>query len=154
MKNFLFIILSLWLFASADNSAQDKGFGLGIIVGEPTGFSGKYWIDESHALDFGLAYSFAHPVKTFSLHADYVIHNESLIHSTQRLPVYYGAGGRIHFGNGDGNTLGVRGVAGIAWLVREVPVDIFFELAPVFNLFPSTSLHLDFAFGGRYYFGK
>ena len=51
-----------------------------------------------------------------------------------------------------GNTLGARGVIGLLWMHHSLPLDAFIELAPVFNLFPETSLHLDFAIGGRYYF--
>ena len=132
--------------------SQDRGFGLGVILGEPTGLSGKYWVDEDHAFDFGLAYSFAHPDQTFSLHADYLFHRFDLIKTDVEFPVYYGFGGRIHLGNKDGNTLGARGVVGILWMHHSLPIDAFIELAPVFNLFPETSLHLDFAIGGRYYF--
>ena len=31
--------------------AQNRGFGLGIIVGEPTGISGKLWIEDRKAID-------------------------------------------------------------------------------------------------------
>jgi hypothetical protein len=36
----LFIFLNSFILISA----QSKGFGAGIIVGEPTGISGKYWV--------------------------------------------------------------------------------------------------------------
>jgi hypothetical protein len=145
----VFLIVSL---TSLKNFSQDKKFGLGVMLGEPTGLSGKYWLENEHAIDFGLAYSFAHPNKTFSLHADYLFHLPNVIKSQYRFPVYYGFGARIHFGNNDGNTLGARGVIGILWIPDSLPIDTFIELAPVFNLFPETSLHLDFAIGGRYYF--
>ncbi len=154
IKYLLITALILISISSSKNYSQNKGFGLGVMIGEPTGLSGKYWLDETHAVDFGLAYSFVHPEKTFSLHADYLFHNDSFIHSTERLPVYYGIGARVHLGKNDGSTIGARGVAGIVWMPGSVPIDIFIELAPVFNLFPETSLHLDFAIGGRYYFGK
>jgi hypothetical protein len=132
--------------------SQNKGFGAGILIGEPTGLSGKYWLDESRALDFGLAYSFVHTHPAFSLHSDVIFHDSDIIKSQFRLPVYYGFGIRIHFSNKDGNTFGARGVMGIAWLLDNEALDIFFEIAPVFNLFPETSLQLDFSIGSRYYF--
>jgi hypothetical protein len=146
------MIILLFSLTAFKTFSQDRGFGLGVIFGEPTGFSGKYWVDEDHAFDFGLAYSFAHPNRTFSLHADYLFHRFDVLKTADRFPIYYGFGGRIHFGNKDGNTLGARGVVGILWMHRSLPIDLFVELAPVFNLFPETSLHLDFAIGGRYYF--
>lgn len=147
----LMIILIISLTALKIFS-QDKGLGLGVILGEPTGFSGKYWLDDDHAVDFGLAYSFVHPDNTLSLHADYLFHRFNIVRAEARFPVYFGFGGRIHFGNKDGNTLGARGVVGILWMHHSLPIDLFVELAPVFNLFPETSLQLDLAIGGRYFF--
>jgi hypothetical protein len=132
--------------------SQESGFGLGIMAGEPTGFSAKYWTDDSHAIDFGLAYSFVHPNKVFSLHGDYLFHFPNPLKTDFRFPLYYGVGARIHFGNKDGNTLGARGVIGVVWIGKILPLDAFIELAPVFNIFPETSLHLDCALGARYYF--
>lgn len=151
-KKYFLPLLLIIVLTPAKNFSQENGFGLGIMIGEPTGFSGKYWLDNEHAFDFGLAYSFVHPNKTFSFHCDYLFHEQNVIKSEFRFPVYYGFGARIHFGNKDGNTLGARGVIGILWMSESLSIDAFIELAPVFNLFPETSLHLDFAVGARYYF--
>ncbi len=143
-------VLTLMLFYNV--KAQDKGFGLGLIVGEPTGISAKYWIDGDNAFDFGLAYSFVQKFSAMSLHADYLYHAFDVIKSDYRLPVYYGFGARIRFVNNSDNSLGARGVIGIAWLNDNLPIDVFFEVVPVFNLIPSTALNLDIALGARYYF--
>lgn len=148
-KNFLLIIF-IFSLTSLKSYSQERGLGLGVMIGEPTGFSGKYWLNKEHALDFGLAYSFVHSNSAFSLHGDYLIHLPDLIKSEYRLPVYYGFGARIHTSK-NGNALGARGVVGIVWMYNYLPIDAFIELAPVFNLFPETSLQLDFAIGGRYY---
>jgi hypothetical protein len=37
------VILLLIMIAAAPLSAQDSGFGLGLILGEPTGLSAKLW---------------------------------------------------------------------------------------------------------------
>lgn len=148
-KNFILIIF-IFSLTSLKIYSQDRGFGMGVMVGEPTGFSGKYWLDKERALDFGLAYSFVRSYSAFSLHADYLIHLPELIKSEYRLPVYYGFGARIRTSKNE-NAFGARGVAGIVWLHNHLPLDVFIELAPVFNLFPETSLQLDFAFGARYY---
>lgn len=132
--------------------SQDKGFGLGVMIGEPTGFSGKYWLSQNNALDFGLAYSFIKPRAAFSLHTDYLFHSKSIFLDPIHFSTYYGFGVRIHFSNNEKSILGARGVAGLLWMNRAAPFDIFLEFAPVFNLFPETSLHLDCALGARYYF--
>lgn len=144
--SFLFLLIFY-----GNQFAQDKGLGLGIMFGEPTGFSGKYWLDSEHAVDMGLAYSFIHPHSAISLHGDYLIHVPDLITKDVSLPFYYGFGGRIHVSSHDKPYIGARGVAGILWMSKKYPIDIFFEVAPVFNIFAETSLHLDMAIGARYY---
>jgi len=151
MKKLLVAIIFLLIFVNI-SKAQDKGFGLGIMIGEPTGLSAKYWTSSTNAFDFGLAYSFVQKYSAVSIHADYLYHDFNVIKSDYRLPVYYGFGARIRFVNNSDNALGARGVVGIAWLNNKLPLDVFFEIVPVFNLIPSTSLNLDIALGARYYF--
>lgn len=145
------IVIILLLITFENNYAQDKGLGLGIIIGEPTGLSGKYWLNNNNALDFGLAYSFVRQNSAVSLHADYLYHAFDVIKSDYRFPIYYGFGARLRLVDGDDNALGARGVIGVAWLSDNLPIDVFLELVPVFNLFPSTSLNFDMGFGARFY---
>lgn len=152
MKKIIFIVSIIIILSSIKSYSQEKGFGLGVIIGEPTGLSAKYWLSETNALDFGLAYSFVHDKSAVSLHSDYLFHLPHLFKTELNLPFYYGFGGRIHFNNNSKSTIGARGVAGIMWIPNSLPIDTFFEIAPVFNLFPETSLHLDLAIGCRYYF--
>lgn len=152
MKKVILAVTIFLILFPVKSYSQEKGFGLGVIIGEPTGISGKYWLNETNALDFGLAYSFVNDKSAGSLHSDYLFHLPHLIKSELNLPFYYGFGGRIRFNSQNKNTIGARGVAGIMWIPASLPIDTFFEIAPVFNLFPETSLHLDLAIGGRYYF--
>ncbi len=152
MKKVILLIILVLVLCQVKSYSQEKGVGLGVIIGQPTGISGKYWLNETNALDFGLAYSFAHDKSAVSLHSDYLFHLPRLIKSELNLPFYYGFGGRIYFNDRNKNTIGARGVAGIMWIPASLPIDTFFEIAPVFNLFPETSLYLDLAIGIRYYF--
>lgn len=151
MKKIFSIIVLVIMFINIKTFAQDKGVGIGAMIGEPTGLSAKYWLNDINALDFGLAYSFVRNNSAVSLHADYIYHAFDVIKSNYRIPLYYGFGARLRFVNGADNSLGARGVIGLAWLNDQAPLDVFFEVAPVFNLFPSTSLNLDAAIGARYY---
>lgn len=150
-KNSFYIILLFSAIFFDSGKAQNKEFGLGVMLGEPTGFSAKYWLSDNKALDFGLAYSFVKSVSALSVHCDYVHHDFDLIKSKFQIPVYYGFGARLRVGS-DENQLGARGVVGIVYIDEEHPFDVFLELAPVFNLFPKTSLQIDLALGARYYF--
>ncbi|MBP1654509.1 MAG: hypothetical protein H6Q28_1065, partial [Bacteroidetes bacterium] len=38
--------------------AQDRGFGIGVMAGSPTGLNGKLWVSAENAVDVGLAWSF------------------------------------------------------------------------------------------------
>jgi len=124
------------------------------MFGEPTGISGKYWTSSSNAWDFGFGYSFVNSNNKISIHTDYLYHIHDFIKAKYRIPLYYGFGLRLRFHEHESSNIGARGVAGLALLLDEIPIDVFFELAPVFSLFPKTSLNLDAAIGARYYFNK
>jgi hypothetical protein len=83
---------------------------------------------------------------------DYLWHAFEAIHSNERFPIYYGIGGRINTGAGYNSSIAVRGVIGIAWMPRETPIDIFFELVPSLQLTSSAGLAIDAGLGARYFF--
>lgn len=44
MKHSCYAVIALCLFLAVQGSvAQERRFGLGVIIGEPTGISGKVW---------------------------------------------------------------------------------------------------------------
>ena len=143
-------------------AAQDHGFGLGIVLGEPTGLSAKLWMSKINAFDFGLGVSVGGDRISYEghydngsrvhFHMDYLWHSFNAISSTERFPLYYGIGGRFNTGGGYDGSLGIRGVFGIAWFPRTTPIDIFFELVPVFQVTPLTGLGIDAGLGIRYFF--
>src|ERR1041384_2381931 len=58
MKHIYLVIIVLCLFFAVQGSrAQERAFGLGVIVGEPTGLSAKLWTSSTNAFDFGLGRS-------------------------------------------------------------------------------------------------
>ena len=144
-----FVLLILVFFPQSARS-QEKGWGLGIILGEPTGVSFKKWLNKDHAVDAAAAWSFGNE-DAFHLHADYLFHNRNLINiDGNRIPFYYGVGGRLKFQ--DQSRFGIRFPVGITFFIREAPIDLFFELVPILDLAPSTDFDLNAAIGARYYF--
>src|SRR4030065_2816368 len=100
-KNILFtIVLGLMMILAKPITAQDHGFGMGIILGEPTGLSAKAWTSSDNAFDFALAWSFRDYHRDNDnnnndgdvlLQADYVWHFFNAISvSSGKLPIYVG----------------------------------------------------------------
>jgi hypothetical protein len=150
------------------NFEANKIFGLGLMVGAPTGLSGKYFLSESTALDFGVGgIGYYRGRDGIHLHADHLWHPFSLVSDPAfELPFYVGVGGRVFkfdedAGNNldrDGTVIGVRVPLGIAMDFNRVPLDIFLELTMVFDLFvdywDDDDFGVDFnpALGLRYWF--
>jgi hypothetical protein len=143
-------------------SAQTRGFGMGLIVGEPTGISAKLWTSGVNALDFGLGFGVGgdrihyngnyNDGSRIHFHMDYLWHSFDAIQSSAKLPLYYGFGGRFNSGAGYDDSFGIRGVFGIAWIPRSTPIDLFVEVVPVLQVTPSTGFGFDAAIGVRYFF--
>jgi len=139
MKKLLFtLVVSLFALGIY---AQDSGFGIGVMVGEPTGISAKLWTSRTTAADFGVAWSID---SYLHLHGDFVMHKFDLINvSKGELPVYIGLGARI---------LGVRVPVGLDYHFSSGPFDLFLELVPIMNLTPATEFDFNAAIGFRYFF--
>jgi len=127
-------------------------FGLGIIVGEPTGLSGKLWLGKTTAIDGAVAWSFEGE-DAFHLHMDYLLHSFDLIRVDKgKLPLYYGIGGRIKFDEEDNARVGLRIPVGLEYIFTGERVDIFLEIVPLLDLIPDTDFSLNGGIGVRYFF--
>jgi len=146
----LSVVVSLFIISNL-NFAQQKGFGLGVVLGEPTGISAKFWLTSGTALDFGLGYSFTSSNSVFDFYVDYVFHNSNMINSEENFVVYYGPGARLKIKEST-SRLGIRGVIGILWLPRGTNFDVFVEVAPILDIIPATKFDFSGGIGGRYFF--
>ena len=151
MKKLFYLLSALVIFSQFIVNAQDKGFGLGIILGEPTGVSAKLWTSSENAFDFAAAWSFQGDGHLL-LQADYVWHIFRLIPvESGKLPFYVGVGGRVVFAEDDA-VIGVRVPLGLDYMFSNAPVDIFVELVPILDLAPSTDFDFNGGIGARYWF--
>ena len=144
----ILFIMSIIAICFNNSIAQNKGTGLGIIIGEPTGLSAKLWKSNTTAYDAGLAWSFGNK-GNIHLHADHLWHNFKMF-SNQRLPLYYGLGVRANLG--DDTRIGVRGVLGVNYFFTDIPIDAFLEIVPIFDVIPGTGFSLNAGIGLRYFF--
>jgi hypothetical protein len=148
------LIILFYLF-SASAWCGEKNTGIGVIIGEPTGFSGKVWWNNSVAFDGGVAWSFVnHP--SFHIHSDVLWHNWKVlddafeVDDSARFPLYFGIGGRIKAG--DDTRVGIRFVVGGSYIFEYSPFDIFCEIVPIMDFAPETELSFNAAFGARFWF--
>lgn len=154
MKHLIRIAFIAFLLAPASLAHAQNEFGIGLIVGEPTGISMKQWISDQHAIDAAVAWSFSHDT-TIQVHADYLFHRVRPIRAEDyrgQLPFYFGIGGRAVFN--DDPQIGVRFPLGIGRTMREAPVEFFFEVVPILNVAPDTEFDINAAIGARYYLGQ
>ena len=159
-RRFAWAFLAGAAVAAAPAPARADGgpFGLGIILGEPTGLSAKLFLSGQHAVDGALSYSLVD--SALYLHADYLLHFSGWIlraGSTHHLLPYLGIGGEIavrgdHEHHTGGGGIGVRVPFGLAWIPGHLPIDIFLEIAPGLFLLPATDPDLDAGLGLRYFF--
>lgn len=155
------LALAAGLGSAGTARAEGGPFGLGIILGEPSGLSLKLFIDRRHAFDAAIDYSLVDDV--LYLHADYLLHFSGWAvrgGTPHQFVPYVGIGGKIavrdrdRHGHDDDRSgaLGVRVPLGIAWLPGRLPIDIFLEIVPGLFILPETDPDLDAGLGLRYFF--
>lgn len=151
MKKIIFLVFILFISLNIID-AQTRNFGLGIMLGDPSGLNGKYYLNSINAIEVGLGVGVFGIENSFAMHVDYLYHNYDLIKATEKFPVFYGFGVRIRSKEDAEFGLGVRGVVGIQWVSQSMNMDIFLHVAPVFKLLPATKFGVDGSIGARYYF--
>lgn len=139
------------VLASSVYGGQGSDFGVGILIGEPTGICMKYFTTETRAWTAAAAWSLSGNDKGAHFYADHLFHLSELASwEGGRSPFYAGIGGRVVFRNK--TTAGVRIPVGMAWVFDEAPFDIFLEVAPVMDLLPDTDFSVAGGFGARFWF--
>lgn len=170
--------------SSSANAQQGGGrpFGLGLMLGEPTGISAKWYLGgKPFALQFGLGWVDDDGFRDddddgLHIHGDVVWHPAILTRNpTFVMPFYLGVGARILDdedgydcnNNGcrfheDDTYIGVRVPFGLLMDFNRTPIDIFLEIAIVVDLIELDDDdfddddhdrgHLNGSVGVRYYF--
>ncbi len=146
----VFLILTFLTLSGTAPAYEKNDFGLGIILGSPTGLSAKLWLGKSSAFDAAAAWSFSRDGR-FQIHGDYLWHNFKLIKVEEgSLPLYYGLGFRVNFG--DETEAGFRFPIGLEYLFPRAPFDIFIEVVPILRVIEKTDFEIDGAIGARFFF--
>lgn len=148
--------------AQAQGSVSRRGgeFGLGLIIGDPTGISGKYFLSQELAIDGALGFGFIGGRHT-KLQSDLLWHFGVQRWPAAGLDLYVGVGPTLafhdhHHHNDDHHNnelwIGVRGPFGAALSFNNAPFDVFLEIAAELWLVQHANLDLDAALGVRYWF--
>ncbi len=132
--------------------------GVGVILGGPTGISGRTSIDSQHSLDLALAYSH-HPYSGFYIHGTYIRDAARLFpvaNNNAPLEMYYGLGLRvisINKGKYDGDlAVGPRAPVGLLYNIDNPNLELFGEISLALDVLPRTEVDLDVGIGVRFRF--
>jgi len=148
-----------WADDGSSRGTEKGAFGIGIILGEPTGVTAKLYVKDDQAIQGAIGSAFIGG--GLQLHGDYVFHPYILqTRPSFVLPLYVGPGLRmIDYTNGRDDSsfaIGVRGVVGLLFDFKDVPLDAFVEAAAVleyeFKDGRGSALRLNAGAGVRYYF--
>ncbi|MDR3666663.1 MAG: hypothetical protein P4L35_07470 [Ignavibacteriaceae bacterium] len=165
MKTILISFLILTAINFNNSYAQSPGsknFGFGIILGDPTGVTLKFWTQRENALVFDIGSSYFGSPR---LDIDYLWHFDAFRSNIAKL--YAGFGGVLGIGEGkgfyytehhgfyfrsdNGDGLGVRGVFGVNVIPRNSPLEFFLEVGLLVGLTPDFGEAGDVGIGMRFY---
>ncbi|HEX7673778.1 MAG TPA: hypothetical protein VF412_06390 [Bdellovibrio sp.] len=157
MKKALIVTCTLLLsfalveFLGAEAAHADNA--LGVVIGDPTGISGRFGLDNAHSLEGAFAYSFGHYEGT-EIHGTYLWDHARSFKTTEGpINMYYGLGARMIFinhGDHDGDiALGARAPLGVLYNFNNPNIEVFAELALALDIVPSTDVDLDIGIGLR-----
>ena len=138
MKRWFTVVFVLAVgWAGQISAAQHSGeVGLGIVLGEPSGAVGQFFMSKNSRLDVTVAWSFREEVD-FLTAVDYQIYN-NIADAPREWSWYYGIGGYLAFPKHGDGILGARVPIGIAYSFPHSIVDVWIEADPGLRLIPET----------------
>ncbi|OQW51885.1 MAG: hypothetical protein A4S09_09460 [Proteobacteria bacterium SG_bin7] len=159
MRIFVAILLLITGVSSQAAPANRHGdLGLGVMVGDTTSLTGKYWTKTNTAFDLSGGGS---AEKEGWIQASYEKYFLNALSGGSRAMSEFSP--YVGFGLGVGfnrtiddvkynNDYFARVPLGLSWLPNRTPVDIFLEAAPTMTVEPEAVISLVGNVGARYYF--
>jgi hypothetical protein len=146
------LVLSLVFLVPRLGWAQDSGFGLGIIVGDPNGLSLKAYIGPTVAIDGAVGLGLI-TGNHLAAHLDFLWEWRVTSWERANLAFYIGVGPKLGiFSDPDVLRVGARVPLGLTFQFTRVPLDLFFEAAPGLWFVDDVDFDLDAAVGLRFWF--
>lgn len=163
---FVFLLLASVTPKNIYAAESSHNVGLGIILGDPSAVTGKYWLNRQEAVDAGISFSYSN---SFLIFGDYLFHYPGAFQQNNKfiseLSPYIGVGGLLAVASSDrdnsnrfyGRTSGSAGLAvrvplGIEWQIPKPSIGVFVEFVPSLSLVPTTTGFIQGGLGIRYYF--
>jgi hypothetical protein len=147
------------LFTTGTAHAVPQGLAVGAQLGEPVAATAAYRWNEEMTVQLAQGWSFGQ--KRFHMSLDY-LYTFAEIDADEGMglsyPVYVGAGLRLRaFGTSDSaseerGNFGFRFPIGAAVSPDHIPVEVYFEMAPVWVVAPISHGGFDGGIGGRLFF--
>ena len=151
ISSLIAVFLLLLLAAPSALPAGNSGFGLGVILGAPTGLSCKGWIGAHQAIDGAASWTTSRGDKSLYLHGDLLRQNHNALHlDPVWLDWHYGVGLAINFK--EDTEMGLRIPVGLDYSLTTIPMELFVEIVPVLLLTPDSSFDIDGGIGLRIFF--
>lgn len=145
----VFLLTTVPGIFSAESDLPHR-WGIGVMLGEPTGISVKNWQSATSAFAGGVAWSFRRKA-AFHLHGDFLIHRDRELKAYEgRFMWYYGTGLRLKFE--EESRFGARFPLGLDYIFPQNKIELFLEFVPILELLPATDFLVNGAVGIRYLF--
>jgi hypothetical protein len=145
----IFILVLFLVCAGGGLAAEPRQFGLGLVLIDPSGLTGKAWLGSGRAVSGAVGWSEEHD-HYLNIQADYLFYDRRIAGDGDLdLDAYAGVGGKIIFRDYDAAWFRVP--LGLDIRLKKAPLDVFFEVAPYFNF---ETIRVSGAVGLRYLFGS
>ncbi len=133
---------------------EEKRFGAGLYLGEPTGLTFKGYLTSKLAIDGIAGWGIRHEVFTVIGDVTYDFLDIPIHSNVVTLPFYAGAGAKLEFHVGPNNdtVAGIRVPIGVAVQWIHYPIEVFAEIAPGIKVAPSMGFDIMGGVGIRFYF--
>lgn len=141
-----------------------SGIGFGLVLGEPTGLTGKFFLTDDLTIDTDLAFSFLD--ERFEPTIDLLYHFQNITPSSPDVSVrpYLGGGAMLAVSgdddddkkrkekNDDSVKGGVRATGGLSLIFAEIPIELAADVSPGWWFTGDGDFDLSGAFSVRYFF--
>lgn len=151
MKRLLLMIVALLSLTSLARAQESGDAGVGLVLGDTLGATGKLWLDHYSAVDLNLGADSS--TSNFTVSGDFLYHGWKAFPqpSQGRLAAYIGGGPRIEARN-DATEFGLKAILGASYFLPKNPIEIYGELGPFFRMTPVGGVYLVGGVGVRFYF--